>query len=126
MPGIPREPLSSPAPRPKRIQRISLFFSESFTATGAQGAGCITYPVEMVIDPNTPTAPLAIHVLDVPKLPPELPPGEIQADPELIDRLRAAGYPCCAMPRAIMAEYWAAARGRPVKYWHPKARLVQY
>ncbi len=117
-------PVQSPVRHPKRIP---LYFSEPPSEHPRYGSGCVTYPVELVIEPNTdPDAPL-IHILKKPTPPQDMPAGELQADPTQIPRLTQAGYRCSAMLMTVMKEYWAAAQGRPVKgHFHPQARLVQY
>ncbi|HYL79676.1 MAG TPA: hypothetical protein VEU07_02630 [Candidatus Acidoferrum sp.] len=92
------------------------------------GIGCITYPVEVVTAlVGDEAGQPVVHLLNLPKHPQEMPPGELQVDPAHLMALRAAGYACCAMPAATIDAYWGDARARLVKeHWHPKARLVQY
>jgi hypothetical protein len=114
--------------RPPRIKRIPLYFSEPLATHPVHGAGCITYPAEVVIAPLGEEAGRpVVHLLNLPKSPEEMPPGDLQVDPAHLAALRAAGYACCAMPAATTDAYWQDARARPVPgHWHPKARLVQY
>ena len=121
------EPTAAPAaPRVRRPQRTPLYFSEPLSEHPQYGSGCITYPVEMVVDPNTSTGPV-VCILDKPTPPQDMPAGELQTDPNQPPRLIQAGYHCSAMIVTAMDDYWAAARGRPVKgHFHPHARLVQY
>ncbi len=68
-----------------------------------------------------------VYILDKPTPPQDMPAGELQADPTLIPCLIQAGYRCSAITAAAMADYWAAARGRPVNgHFHRRARFVQY
>ncbi len=126
MPHQPASPASETAPARRALwpKRVTLFFSEPL-ANVPQGVGCVTFPVDAVLAPSKGDPP-CIYILDVPKAPVDMPVGELQVDPAWIALLQDAGYACCPMPRQTMAEYWAAARGRPVKHWHPRARLVQY
>jgi hypothetical protein len=126
-PSAPSHP-PSPRPRPRRIRRIPLYFSEPLATHPVHGAGCITYPAEAVIAPQGEEAGRpVVHLLNLPKRPEEMPPGDLQVDPVHLPALRAAGYSCCPMPAATTDAYWQDARARLVTgHWHPKARLVQY
>jgi hypothetical protein len=124
----PAKPTAAPVHSPVRHpKRIPLYFSEPPSEHPRYGSACVTYPVELVIDRNNGTEVPLIHILKKPTPPPDMPAGEIQADPTQIPRLTQAGYRCSAISSTAMQEYWAAARGRPVKgHIHPQARFVQY
>ncbi len=118
-------PIAPRGPSRRHPKRMGFYFSEPAREHPQYGFGCATYPIELVITPNDPTP--VVHILKVPTPPEHMPAGEIQADPTAIVRLTQAGYRCSAIPVATMREYWAAARGRPVKgHFHPQARWVQY
>ncbi len=125
----PHEPKPTAAPahlRARHPKRITLYFSEPPSDHPQYGSGCITYPVTMVIDPQAATGPM-VYILNKPTAPQDMPAGELQADPSQIPRFIQAGYRCSAMTLTDMNDYWAAARGRPIKgHSHPQARLVQY
>ena len=127
LPTAPPTPKTDASPRRrKKPRRDRIYFSEQASEHAEYGPGCVTYPVDMITDPDEPEVRVRIEVHGSIKAPTDLPVGEIQIDPSQVVAVQAAGYACCRMPAREMQEYCEAARRRPVKHWHPTARLVQY
>jgi hypothetical protein len=109
---------------------VKVIFSEfeNYCATLDRNV-CISYPViiswSRVGGPYH-GKPVAV-ILREPRLPGDLPPGELQVPAEILDEVRQAGYHSQPLSLREIKDYWREARRLNVsKHCHPEARLVRY
>ena len=109
---------------------VKVIFSEydGFCETLGRN-GCISYPV--TISWSRVGGPCygqpVVVIMREPRLPGNLPPGELQVPAEILDEVRQAGYHAQPLSMREIKDYWREARRLSVSnHWHPEARLVRY
>lgn len=91
--------------------------------------GCISYPATISWRrAECHYGQPVIVILDKAYGPAEMPAGEIQVPPDLVDELRRIGYLCQPMPPAERRAYWRkASKPKSLQsHWHPAARVIYY